>query len=78
MLLRRNADYLRVRCTMLESKKVVGDDAIMVNPTMLASWGIESPLKECPRRGRRMISTASSPRTVLPGGDYVPHEESWG
>ncbi len=31
---------------MRESKKVVGDDAIMVNPTMLASWGIESPLKE--------------------------------
>ncbi len=35
-----------VRCTVRESKKVVGDDAIMVNPTMLASWGIEPPLKE--------------------------------
>ncbi len=28
---------------MQESKKVVGDDAIIVNPTMLASWGIEPP-----------------------------------
>jgi len=25
-------------------KKVVGDDAIVVSPTMLASWGTESPL----------------------------------
>ena len=33
-----------VRYTMRESKKkVVGDDVIMVNPTVLASWGVEPP-----------------------------------
>jgi len=63
--------YFVGRCRMMLSwgarcgnlKKVVGDDAIMVNPTMLASWGTEPPYTDSPRRGRRMISTASSPRT---------------
>ena len=36
-MLADNADYCgEARCVNL---KVVGDDAIMVNPTMLASWG---------------------------------------
>ncbi len=28
---------------MIWASKVVGDDAIVVSPTMLASWGTESP-----------------------------------
>ncbi|GEM_PF-5561186 len=44
---------------MQESKKVVGDDAIIVNPTILRGV-LNHPLKKCPRRGRRIISTAPS------------------
>ena len=48
---------------MQESKKVVGDDAIIVNPTMLASWGIP-PLKKMSSK-RTPYNIYSAPRGQL-------------